>query len=129
MFVCMFSLSCTKHVSVWSVGDSTTSQILIMVFVSASLHAGYAQPCYMCVSVYVHIERLTACRDWTDGFQCACCLSVCVIFLSRPPQLISPSFHPQHPSTLSSPSLLLQTTHINHVPCQAAYTPCPDPHL
>ena len=33
---------------------------------------------------------------------------------SRPPQFISPSLHPQHPSTLYSPSYLLQTTHINH---------------
>ena len=32
----------------------------------------------------------------------------------RPPQLSSPSLHPQHPSTLSSSSHLLQATHINH---------------
>ena len=36
------------------------------------------------------------------------------ISFSSPPQHTSPSFHPQHPSTLSSPSHLLQTTHINH---------------
>ena len=35
------------------------------------------------------------------------------ISFSRQPQFISPSFHPQHPSTLPSPSHLLQTTHIN----------------
>ena len=35
--------------------------------------------------------------------------------LFRPPLLISPSFHPHHPSTLPSPSHLLQTTHINHL--------------
>ena len=36
------------------------------------------------------------------------------ISFSRPPQIISPSFHPQHPSTQPSPYHLLQTTHFNH---------------
>ena len=54
------------------------------------------------------------------------------ISFSRPPQLISPSFHPQHPSTLPSPSHLLQTTHINH-PLSHFFTnfspfPRPNPH-
>ena len=36
------------------------------------------------------------------------------ISFSTPPQLMFPSFHPCHPSTLPSPSHLLRTTHINH---------------
>ena len=36
------------------------------------------------------------------------------ISFSKPLQLISPSLHPKHPSTLSSQSNLLQTMHINH---------------
>ena len=36
------------------------------------------------------------------------------ISFSRPPQLISHSIHIQHSCTLSSPSHLLQTTHINY---------------
>ena len=40
------------------------------------------------------------------------------ISFSRSQQFISRSFHPQNPSTLSSPSHLLQTTHFNHHPSQ-----------
>ena len=60
------------------------------------------------------------------------------ISFSRPTQPISP-LHPQHPSVLSSPSHLLQTTHINHPLSQfltnfyspysqTTYIPCPNPH-